>query len=120
ADLDDVAAVSGATPSPFVGVPYVGSWVVPASIPDGDYMVFIEVNKQYDNDAPTTCTPVPNCGPSASPPYRAGFDQSNPSPDCPPYAALCDCNAHVCERHPSFYDTRLLEYALGGNFGQPS
>src|SRR5262249_61703351 len=53
ADLDDIATISGATPNPFAGVPYAGSWVVPPSISDGDYMVFIEVNKQYDNDAPT-------------------------------------------------------------------
>jgi len=119
ADLDDIAAVSGATPSPYTNTIFSGYWVVPLNIADGDYYIFIEVNKQYDNDAPTSCTPVPNCGPSP-PQYNNGTDQSNPSPDCPAYAPLCDCNAHVCERHPSFYDTRLLEYALGGNFGQPS
>ena len=121
ADLDDVAAVSAATPNPYAGSPFSGSWIVPDSITDGDYYVFIEVNKQYDNDAPTSCTPVPNCGVvNGAPMYRSGTDQSNPSPDCPSYAPLCDCNSHVCERHPSFYDTRLLEYAMGGNIGQPS
>src|SRR5207247_1677470 len=49
ADLDDIAAISGATPSPYaVTVP--GIWPVPSGVPDGDYYVFLEVNKQYDQD----------------------------------------------------------------------
>ncbi|HJZ84086.1 MAG TPA: CFI-box-CTERM domain-containing protein [Polyangia bacterium] len=99
ADLDDVAAISAATPSPTDHGPYVGMWLVPSGLADGDYDVFIEVAKQYDNDAG-------QCPVSDS--------------QCPP-GTTCDRSTRFCARHPSAYDdARLPQYGIGANLGQPS
>ena len=101
ADLDDLAAVSGATPSPFAGVPTVGTWRVPDGLADGEYVVLVEVSKQYDQDAP-------RC--------PSGLDA-----DCPPEAPLCDPNSRMCARHPAVIDNLGQgAYGLGNNLGQPS
>jgi hypothetical protein len=100
ADLDDVAAISAATPNPYTQSPYVGMWMVPGTLPDGSYWVFLEVNKQYDQDA--------------------GQCPSGNDRDCPPFAPTCDPSTHFCARHPSHYDQSLLAYGIGANFGQPS
>jgi hypothetical protein len=99
ADLDDVAAISAATPNPYVlSAPYAGMWPVPGGLPDGDYWVFVEVNKQYDND--TT--------------------QNGP---CTAAAPLRDASSGFCTAHPAVLDDMGLTadgYGIGNNFGQPS
>lgn len=97
---EEVAAVSGATPSPWAQEPYSGMWLVPSALADGDYYVFMEVNKQYDQDAP-------QC-------------PSGMSAECPGFASTCDRSTHFCVRHPAAYDGSLPSYGLGANFGQPS
>jgi hypothetical protein len=47
--LDDVDAVAAATP-PY-GAPYTGSWIVPAELPAGGYVLAVEVAKEFDTDA---------------------------------------------------------------------
>jgi hypothetical protein len=108
ADLDDVAAVSGATPTPYATTPYTGTWLAPSSMPDGDYVVFVEVNKQYDNDAPSCAIDPTN--------PNSGTDPSK----CPSYAPTCDPSSRFCTRHTTFYDTSLPSYGVGSNIGQPS
>lgn len=44
-DLDAVAAAT-----PVYGQPYSGIWNIPASLPVGDYAVFVEVNKEFDRN----------------------------------------------------------------------
>jgi hypothetical protein len=99
ADLDDIAAISGATPNPyFLHLPYAGMWQVPAGLADGDYWVFLEVNKQFDNDTKANgpCT--------ATAPYR-------------------DTNSGFCTAHPAATDDMGLTsggWGIGNNLGQPS
>lgn len=101
ADLDDVAAVSGATPNPYLHAPYTGLWRVPAALADGDYYVFIEVNKQYDQDA--------------------GRCPSGSDSECSPAAPLCDPNSHLCAQRLALLDNMGQgAYGLRSNFGQPS
>src|SRR5262249_19857667 len=101
ADLDDVAAVSGATPNPFAPPPYSGRWLVPNALPDGDYVVWVEVAKQYDQDAP--------------------FCPSGSDADCPAIAPHCDPNSHMCSRHMGVVDNAgQAAFGLGSNLGQPS
>jgi hypothetical protein len=49
ADLNDLDAVSAATP-PY-GQPYTRTWHVPPTLPTGDYALVVEVNKEYDTNA---------------------------------------------------------------------
>jgi hypothetical protein len=48
-DINDIDAVATATP-PY-GSPFRGAWSIPAELPDGDYALFVEVNKEFDNNA---------------------------------------------------------------------
>ena len=101
ADLDDVAAISGATPSPFAAAPYQGRFLLPNELPDGDYVVRVEVGKQFDQDAP-------RC--------PSGLDA-----DCPTIAPHCDPNSKMCARHAAVIDNMGQgAYGLGSNIGQPS
>lgn len=47
--LNDLDAVAAATPP--VGKPYSGTWTVPAALPMGNYAVFVEVGKEFDDNA---------------------------------------------------------------------
>lgn len=49
ATMNDLDAV--ARPTPPYGAPYRGVWFVPAQVPDGDYALYVEVNKEFDNNA---------------------------------------------------------------------
>jgi hypothetical protein len=49
AALNDLDAVAAATP-PY-GAPYSGSWVLPSTLPAGDYALLVEVNKEFDDNA---------------------------------------------------------------------
>jgi hypothetical protein len=44
-DLDDVAAAT-----PAYGRIYSKTWLVPDQVPDGDYALFLEINKEYDQN----------------------------------------------------------------------
>lgn len=48
--INDLDAVTGATPDPTAANP-PGIWMVPSTIPDGQYVMKIEVNKQYDTNS---------------------------------------------------------------------
>jgi hypothetical protein len=75
--------------------------LLPEALPDGDYVVFVEVAKQFDQDAP-------RC-PSGS------------DADCPSFAPHCDGNSHMCARHMGVMDNKgQTSYGLGSNLGQPS
>jgi len=98
-DLDDIAAISAATPNPYhLTSPYAGMWPIPTNLPDGDYWAFIEVNKQYDND--TTAN-----GP------------------CSTRAPMRDPSSGFCTAHPVSLDNMGLSgqgWSVGNNVGQPS
>jgi hypothetical protein len=47
--MNDLDAVAAATP-PY-GQPFTGTWNVPSDLPDGDYSVVVEINKEFDNNA---------------------------------------------------------------------
>jgi hypothetical protein len=47
--LDDLDAVAAATP--IYGQPYTRAWRIPDGLPAGDYVVAVEVNKEYDTNA---------------------------------------------------------------------
>ncbi len=49
AAINDLDAVAAATPA--YGAPYTGSWNVPVELADGDYVVMVEVNKEFDSNA---------------------------------------------------------------------
>lgn len=49
ADLNPFDAVSKATP--LGGEIYVARWAIPPSLPNGDYIVFAEVSKEFDQNA---------------------------------------------------------------------
>jgi len=49
ATLDDLDAVAAATP-PY-GAPYTGTWRIPDGLGASDYVVLVEVNKEFDNNA---------------------------------------------------------------------
>jgi hypothetical protein len=49
ADLNDLDAVAAAT-KPY-GNMYTGRWTVPADLPDGDYALVLEINKEFDQNA---------------------------------------------------------------------
>jgi hypothetical protein len=59
--LNDVDIVSAATP--VYGVPYTGTWVIPADLPDGDYRLNLEVAKEFDTDAAHQHATDPNVDP---------------------------------------------------------
>jgi hypothetical protein len=48
ATLNDLDAIASATP-PYGGV-FSGSWVVPTDLPDGPYVLAVEVNKEFDTN----------------------------------------------------------------------
>ena len=48
-EVNDLDAVASATP-PY-GAPYSGTWPVPTDLPDGAYVLIVEVNKEFDNNA---------------------------------------------------------------------
>ncbi len=47
--MNDVDIVAAATP-PY-GAPFTGRWVVPSSLPAGDYRLSVEVGKEFDTNA---------------------------------------------------------------------
>ncbi|HZL17871.1 MAG TPA: fibronectin type III domain-containing protein [Polyangia bacterium] len=49
AAVNDLDAVAAATPA--YGAPYTGSWNVPVELAAGDYVVMVEVNKEFDSNA---------------------------------------------------------------------
>ena len=49
AAMNDLDAIAAATP-PY-GQPYTRTWRVPSGLPAGDYVVAVEVNKEYDTNA---------------------------------------------------------------------
>jgi hypothetical protein len=49
AAINDLDAVATATP-PY-GRPFTKTWLVPDQIPDGEYALFVEVSKEFDNNA---------------------------------------------------------------------
>jgi Fibronectin type III domain len=49
AAVNDLDAVAAATPA--YGGPYTGSWTVPLDLAAGDYVVMVEVNKEFDANA---------------------------------------------------------------------
>ncbi len=49
ADVNDLDAVATATP-PY-GRTFTKSWTVPTDLPDGDYMIWVEVGKEFDNNS---------------------------------------------------------------------
>jgi hypothetical protein len=52
ATLNDLDAVASATP-PY-GAMYSNTWVIPSALPAGDYALYVEVNKEFDNNASHT------------------------------------------------------------------
>ncbi len=49
ASLNDLDAVAAATPD--YGGPFSEVWRVPDALPDGDYLLFVEINKEFDENA---------------------------------------------------------------------
>jgi hypothetical protein len=49
ATINDLDAVAAATP--VYGRPYTGVWTMPAELPDGDYALMLEINKEFDGNA---------------------------------------------------------------------
>ena len=49
ATLNDLDAVASATPA--YGAAYSNTWVIPSALPAGDYALYVEVNKEFDNNA---------------------------------------------------------------------
>jgi len=49
AALNDLDAVAAATPA--YAAPFTGSWTIPAALAPGDYVVLVEVNKEFDGNA---------------------------------------------------------------------
>jgi len=49
AAINDLDAVAAATPA--YGAPYSRNWNVPIDLADGDYVVMVEVNKEFDSNA---------------------------------------------------------------------
>jgi len=47
--LNDLDAVAAATP--VYGQPYARTWHIPATLPEGDYAIAVEVNKEFDTNA---------------------------------------------------------------------
>ncbi|HEU5058124.1 MAG TPA: fibronectin type III domain-containing protein [Kofleriaceae bacterium] len=77
ADLNPFDAVSTATPPG--GERYVASWPVPPSVPNGEYVLWLEVSKEFDqNDVYDSCNQP--CAPD--PPFEPG-DCCTECPDCP-------------------------------------
>jgi hypothetical protein len=95
AELNDLDAVAAATPA--YGKAFSATWHIPPGLPPGDYVVMVEVNKEYDtnaaHDIPTCCENATDstvrCTPEVFPPCALG-------------------------------DPRLPAYGLPHNFGQPS
>jgi hypothetical protein len=46
--MNDLDAVAAATPA--YGQPYSGIWDVPVDLADGDYSLYVEINKEFDNN----------------------------------------------------------------------
>jgi hypothetical protein len=49
ASMNDLDMVAAATP--VYGRPYTGTWTMPAGLPDGEYALMVEINKEFDNNA---------------------------------------------------------------------
>ena len=49
ADLNDLDLVAAATP--VYGRAHSGVWTMPTSLPDGDYALMVEINKEFDGNA---------------------------------------------------------------------
>jgi hypothetical protein len=49
ADINDLDLVAAATPA--YGQPYSKTWRVPDGVPDGNYVVFVEVSKEFDTNS---------------------------------------------------------------------
>jgi hypothetical protein len=47
--LNDVDTVAAATP-PY-GTPFTGNWIIPSDLPAGDYLLSVEVGKEFDGNA---------------------------------------------------------------------
>lgn len=47
--INDLDAVASATP-PY-GSAFSNTWVIPSALPAGDYALFVEINKEFDNNA---------------------------------------------------------------------
>lgn len=77
AELNPFDAVSTATPAG--GEPYLASWPVPPEVPNGDYVLWLEVSKEFDQNATYDSCNQP-CDPE--PPYEPG-DCCTDCPDCP-------------------------------------
>ena len=102
--INDLDAVATATP-PY-GQVYSGMWYIPNGFPTGDYVVRVEVNKEYDNNAAYA---RPAC-PSDS----CTFDAIGGCTACSLPGIDCSGGGCVVE------DSNLGGYGQPGNFGQPS
>jgi hypothetical protein len=69
--MNDVDVVAAATP-PY-GASFTGSWVVPSSLPPGDYRLSIEVGKEFDENASYQ---QPSYVSAYDTQYYAGFGQT--------------------------------------------
>jgi hypothetical protein len=103
AKMNDLDAIATATP-PY-GQPFSGMWYIPDGFPAGDYVVRVEVNKEFDGNASHS---HPAC-PSAS----CIFDQSG---GC----SQCTVSGVDCSRGCTVEDSNLGGYGQVNNFGQPS
>jgi len=52
AAINDLDAVASATPA--YGAAFSNTWVIPSALQAGDYALFVEVNKEFDNNASHT------------------------------------------------------------------
>lgn len=84
ASLNPFDAVSHATPPG--DSPYTAAWAVPRDLPNGDYVLWLEVSKEFDQNATYQCQ-RPECG------NGPGCDLSNLPDGCPaetdPYCPPC-------------------------------
>lgn len=98
AELNPFDAVSTATPPG--GEKYTGTWPVPADLPNGEYVLWLEVSKEFDqNDAYDSCNNLSDCE----------------EPDMP---GDCCSSCPDCE-YPSRDDIPWKEYGVAYR-GQPS
>jgi hypothetical protein len=101
--MNDLDAVATATPA--YGQPFSGMWYIPDGMAEGDYVVRVEVNKEFDNNATHN---HPAC-PSAS----CVIDQAG---GC----SQCTVSGVDCSRGCTVEDSNLIGYGQANNFGQPS
>ncbi len=69
--MNDVDTVAAATP-PY-GAPYTGSWIIPGDLPDGDYVLSVEVAKEFDTNA---ANQYPSEVSALDQEYYAGYGQA--------------------------------------------